>query len=270
MNQPLYSVLRGIPVLSSVVVMERLAVDSKLAMGKPGWPALLLFLPARSILLVFGQTLFAVGNRAHLPESRWSAAGAWWTVWGSIADLGCLAILAVMTKREGIHLRDLLGPVPRRFLLKGLGYLFLIAPFSALGTFFAAWIVYGSWQAPMPAGVVIARVLPHWAIFYSLIVWAPMWSATEELTYNGYLAPRIASLSGHRWVPFALVGFWWAAQHSFLPLVLDWRFVLWRFLAFVPGVLSLMVLYLRTQKLAPVIVAHWLLDLIAAATTLSL
>lgn len=120
----------------------------------------------------------------------------------------------------------------------------------------------------MPVGVVVARVLPHWAVFYSLIVWAPLWSATEELTYNGYLAPRIASLSGRPWVSFALVGFWWAAQHCFLPLVLDWRFVLWRFLAFVPGVLALMLLYHYTKRLAPVIVAHWLLDLIAALTTL--
>jgi hypothetical protein len=42
---------------------------------------------------------------------------------------------------------------------------------------------------------------------------------------------------------FLLVGFWWAAQHSFLRLVFDWRFMLWRFLAFLPGVLALMVLY---------------------------
>ena len=228
-----------------------------------------MFLPARSMLLVFGQALFALGYRLQGHPSPWSAAGAWWTVWGSIADLGCLTILAGVTHREGLRLRDLIGPLPQRFLLKGLGYLLLVAPFSVLGTFIAAWIVYGSWQAPMPSGLLVARVLPHWAIFYSLILWAPTWSSTEELTYNGYLAPRVSVLSGRRWVALALVGFWWAAQHSFLPLVLDWRFALWRFLAFVPGVLALMVLYLRTQKLAPVIVAHWIMDLIAAATTLS-
>ncbi len=98
----------------------------------------------------------------------------------------------MLTRREGIRIRDVVGPVPRWVLPKGLGYLLLIAPFSALGTFGAALIVYGSWQAPMPVGEVVARILPHWAVFYSLIVWAPIWSATEELTYNGYLAPRIA------------------------------------------------------------------------------
>ena len=43
----------------------------------------------------------------------------------------------------------------------------------------------------------------------------------------------------------------------------------WRFLAFLPGVLALMVLYLGTEKLAPVIVAHGAMEVIAAATTLS-
>lgn len=243
--------------------VQKLAVERKLT-----W-APLLFLPVRSILLVFGQALFALVYRSRGYPTPWSAAGAWWTVWGSIADLGCIAILVGMTRLERIRLRDLIGLLPQRFFLKGLGYFLLIAPFSAFGTFAAAWIVYGSWQAPLPAGVVVARLLPRWAIFYSLILWAPTWSTVEELTYNGYLAPRVALLSGRRWVALALVGFWWAAQHCFLPLVLDWRFVLWRFLAFVPGVLALMVLYLRMQKLASVIVAHWILDLIAAATTLS-
>jgi hypothetical protein len=59
----------------------------------------------------------------------------------------------------------------------------------------------------MPAGELVARHLPLWGMLYSLILWAPIWSATEELTYNGYLAPRIAAFSGRRWVPLAVVGF---------------------------------------------------------------
>ncbi len=224
----------------------------------------------RAVAVCCWETLFALWYRSQSYASPWSAAGAWWTVWGSVADFGCLPILFVLTHREGLRIRDLVGTVPRRFLLKGFGYFFLIFPFSVLGTLCGSWIIYGSWQAPMPVGEVIGRHLPLWGRLYSLIVWAPIWSATEELTYNGYLAPRVAALAGRRWAPLALVGFWWALQHIFLPFVLDWQFVLWRFLVFVPGVLGLMLLYQRTRKLAPVIVAHWIMDLIAAATTLSL
>jgi hypothetical protein len=47
----------------------------------------------------------------------------------------------------------------------------------------------------------------------------------------GYLARRIATLAAGNRAAVPLAGFWWAAQHSFLPLVFDWRFMLWRFLA---------------------------------------
>jgi uncharacterized protein len=243
--------------------------ENSVAGGKLTWVAPLFFLPARSALLIIGQSVFALGYHSLHHVSLWAAAGSWWTVWGTVADLGCIAILCLLARREGLRIRDLAGRRPPRLLLTGLGYFFLVFPFSVLGTLLASWIVYGSWQAPMPAGEVIARHLPLWGILYSLIVWAPIWSAVEELTYNGYLAPRVAFLSGRRWVPLILVGFWWAVQHSFLPLVLDWRFAVWRFLAFVPGVFALIALYFRTQKLQPLIVAHCIMDLIAAATTLA-
>lgn len=77
----------------------------------------------------------------------------------------------------------------------------------------------------MPSGILIARQLPVWGILYSSMVWPPAWSTTEELTYNGYLAPRIAALAGGNRATFLLIGFWWAAQHRVLPLVFDWRFM---------------------------------------------
>jgi membrane protease YdiL (CAAX protease family) len=111
--------------------------------------------------------------------------------------------------------------------------------------------------------------LPLWGVLYSLLIWWPIWSVTEEFTYQGYLASRLAALSRHRWVPYCLVGFWWALQHSFIPFVPDWRLVLYRFFAFVPGVLVFLAIYLRTRRLAPLIVAHWMMDLSAAVMTLS-
>jgi membrane protease YdiL (CAAX protease family) len=76
------------------------------------------------------------------------------------------------------------------------------------------------------------------------------------MTYQAYALPRIQALSGHTWVAMAVVGFWWALQHSLLPFLPDWRSVLWRFLAMVPGVMALMLIYLKTRRLPPVIVAH--------------
>src|SRR5438445_656033 len=64
------------------------------------------------------------------------------------------------------------------------------------------------------------------------------------------------------------LGFWWALQHSFLPLILDWKYVAWRFLAFLPGVVVFMLSYLKLRRLLPLIVAHWPMDILAILITL--
>jgi len=218
--------------------------------------------------MLLSQALFAAFFRLQGRASPWQAAGAWWTVWGTLVDVGCLTCLFFLTRRENLRIRDLLGPLPRWLVPKGIACFLLIFPFSC-------------WEDPWPVGSSttpgrrlshrrnLGRHLPLWGVLYSLLIWWPIWSVTEEFTYQGYLASRFAALSRHRWVPYCLVGFWWALQHSFIPFVPDLRLVLYRFLAFVPGVLVFLVVYLRTRRLAPLIVAHWMMDLSAAVMTLS-
>jgi hypothetical protein len=99
------------------------------------------------------------------------------------------------------------------------------------------------------------------------LIWWPIWPATEELTYQGYIASRLAAFSRHRWLPYCLVGIVWALQHSFIPFIPDWRLVLCRCLAFLPGVLVYVEIYLRTRRLAPLSIAHWMMDLTAVFMT---
>jgi hypothetical protein len=61
-----------------------------------------------------------------------------------------------------------------------------------------------------------------------------------------------------------MVGFFWAFQHSLLPFIADWRFLLFRTLAFAPGAFAMMTIYWRTRRLAPLIVAHWPMDIAGA------
>src|ERR1022692_1100994 len=96
---------------------------------------------------------------------------------------------------------------------------------------------------------IMGRVLPVWAVVYSLSVWWMIWSPTEEMTYQAYALPRIQALSGRTWVAMVVVGFWWALQHSLLPFLPDWRSALWRRLSRHP-VSRLRALH-RAAKLPP-------------------
>jgi hypothetical protein len=87
---------------------------------------------------------------------------------------------------------------------------------------------------------------------------------------KAYCAARLQALTGSTCATVALVGFWWAFQHSVFPLIFDWRLILFRFLQFLPLVFVLQLIYLRTRRLPRMIVLHWPLDLFAALLTLKL
>jgi hypothetical protein len=63
----------------------------------------------------------------------------------------------------------------------------------------------------------------------------------------------------------ACVGFWWTLQHGFLPFVPAWHITAWRCVMVAPGLVAMMLVYLRTRRLPLLIVAQWPMDIVAAA-----
>lgn len=216
------------------------------------------------------QAIFALVFSVKGNPIPWRAAAPYWTVYGTLVDIGCLLLLRRFARTEGTTIRELIGPIHWRHardLFLGLGYFLLVFPLFLAGGILCGWLLYGTFRADPVPGILSARVLPTWAILYSCSFWWMIWSPTEEITYQGYVLPRIEALSGRRWVAVSLVAFWWALQHSFLPFIPDWRSSLWRFLAFVPGVFGIILIYLRTRRLAPLILAHWMMDILGMLMT---
>jgi hypothetical protein len=245
------------------------AVREGVADGRIAWTGPMLLVCARSFLLIAAQGLLALIFFMMHRISAWRSAGDWWVVYGTLVDAVCLLGMRHFTRREGIRLRDLIGPIRMRrgrdFLI-GLGFYLLVSPLFFGASVAARWLLRTRGHDPI-AFLLHAHHLPIWATVYSFSVWWLIWSPTEEMTYQAYVLPRLQALTGRTWIAVAITGFWWAAQHCALPFVPDWRYIAFRFLAFLPGVLGLMLLYLRTRRLAPLIVAHWPMDIAAAIFT---
>ena len=246
------------------------AIDTRTAAGLIPWAGPLALLVARPVLMIVAQSLTAlIFLRLHDP-APWRTAGYWWKVYGTLVDIGCLAALVYFTRREGIRLRDLLGPLKMRHgrdVLLGLCYFAMVMPLFILGGMGAHWVVYGSAPDHAAQYLLSPHPLPLWSTLYSFLVWWVIWSATEEATYQAYTLPRMRALTGRTGLTFAIVGFVWAFQHTLLPFVPDWKYTAFRSLAFLPGVLALMAIYWRTRRLAPLIVAHWPMDIVAVLMT---
>ncbi len=187
----------------------------------------------------------------------------WWPVYGTLVDFGCLGILVWLTRREGIRLRDLIDLVKNKLKTEiplGLGLFVAIAPVTIFGGgMLAQLIAYGRINPIFPE-YTFMRSLPLLALLYARILWWPLWSVTEEMTYNGYALPRLVAITKSRWLSVALVSFFFALQHSFLMLA-GFQFGLYMFLAFLPLSIAMTLVYLRIRRLPPIIIAHWLMDL---------
>lgn len=248
----------------SIAVNSQEAVQSRLEQGRIPRIAPLLMIASRSILILLVQGLvYLLFLQMNVPNALVTIRN-WWPVYGTLVDFGCLGLLYYFTKREGIRLLDLVDMVKSRLkkeILLGVGLFLLIFPIAMIGGgSLAKLIVYGTLDPTFPQYTYMDRILPLVALLYARLLWWPLWSATEEMVYNGYALPRMIAFTGSRWWSVVIVAFFFALQHSFLMLA-GWQFLFYIFLAFLPLSFSMVLAYLRLRRLPPLIVAHWLMDL---------
>jgi len=248
------------------------ALRHRLSEGRLGWAGPVLMVLARSVLALAAHGLVTVVFFVQRHPSPGTAAAAWWTVYGTLVDIGCLALLFRFTRREGIRLRDLVGFSRNTLItdvLLGVGLFVVLFPvIVAGGSLVASLLVYGTSRPDLPPGV-FGRSLPRWGVLYSRLIWWVIWSFTEEMTYQGYALPRLQVLTGRSWLAILLVGSGWALQHCFLPFAVDERQLLFRFLIFLPLVIVMPILCLRLRRLLPFVIAHWGMDFLLTLMTIA-
>jgi membrane protease YdiL (CAAX protease family) len=235
---------------------------------RPSWTWLVVVVFARLVFSVLAQSLVAAGYALQGHADPWQAAAPWWTVYGSLVDVGCLVLLGWLVRREGLRIRDLIVGFDRRRLgwdlLEGGAILVLFMLLAVGGMLIASFAIYGAAEFPQPFGE-----LPLWAALYSALVWPLLWAITEQITYMGYALPRLEALSGHAWLAVLIMGIGWAAQHIAQPLG-DSQWMLFRFASMLPLVFLLPFVFLRTRRLLPFIIAHWAANAYGAATAVLL
>ena len=249
--------------MENVEPNSKTMIQSRVASGKVSltWPMLLVF--ARLFLAIVAQTLIVllfIGST----RSAYIAAGKWWPVYGILIDLGCFFLINWRARVEGVRFRDLLNFDSRRFgrdILRGLLYILWFFPLAMGGILGFGLLFFGTAQPPSVYGV-----LPAWAAIYSLLVFPAVWALMEQCTYQGYSLPRLEAMFKSPALAVAFVAFGWGIQHIALPITLDLRFMLFRFLSFIPLGIVVTLVYLRTRRLIPFVFAHWAVDMLGVLT----
>jgi hypothetical protein len=213
---------------------------------------------ARSIFGVGAQALVAAVFVLRSSPAPWQDAAPWLPVYATLIDIGCLALMWRLTRREGIRLVDLVGFERGRLahdVLVGLATVPAELAVILGGVYAAGWLVYGTLTPPL-----LFQSLPGPATLYAALVFPSLWGLTEQMTYNGYVLPRFKVLFGSTSLAVSCVAFVWALEHTFLPLTFDPTYMIFRFLGALPNSIFQTVLYLRLRRLLPLAIAHALLD----------
>jgi hypothetical protein len=192
----------------------------------------------------------------------WAASAAWWPITAALTSLAGLFFLIWLFRREGARFFDLYRferQSWRTDALLTLGVLVLSGPVSYLpGPLVGNWL----WGDVALAYNLFFSPLPLWALIISLVAFPLLIALTELPTYFGYIMPRLEALTGNRWLAVLVPVLVLAAQHATLPLIMDWRFILWRALMFLPFALLVGgVLSWRPRLLPYFLIAHGLMDL---------
>ena len=227
-----------------------------------------LMLLSRSALFLFFQLLITLVFAVAGKPSAWVESARWWTFMVFLANFVSIYLLVRVFKSGGKSYwetirfsRATLKTDLIWFFLSGLvGMPIAAAPMNLLGT-----AIFGD---PMIPTYMLFRPLPAWAFVLSFLF--PLTIAFAELpTYFGYVMPRIADQLRNGWLGWLIASLVLAAQHMFLPLILDGGFILWRLLMYLPFALFAgLMIKLRPTLLPYYMIVHALIDVSAVTVYL--
>lgn len=222
-------------------------------------PWLMLF--SRSALFLIFQAFIALILFTAGTKSAWNESARWWAFVVSLANFTSLYFLVRLFKSEGKNFWDILRfnrETWKKDLLWLLGFTVIGGPIAALPREPLAAAIFGD---SMVATNMMFQPLPTWAFILSFIFPLTIWFS-ELPTYFGYCMPRLEAQLKNGWFAWIIASLFLAAQHMFLPFILNSGYLLWRFGMFLPfALVTGLVLKFRPSLLPYFVLVHALMDI---------
>ena len=214
-------------------------------------PKLPWLLPVRSVLflLIFVIGAAVTGKAVDEITNRW-------TVVVTAVNVITIALLVIAARRSGMTYKELINYKRGVTSVRGVIGMIVIVFLLGMGCMYlTAFLLYGT-VMPEPAVKMAAPIPAVLAVINFLLfpVTAPF---AEDGLYLGYGVNRIKNDTLAIIVP----AFFFAVQHCFIPVFFDVRYILYRFLSFLPLTLVLCWHYRKHRNPLPIMVGHGLIDM---------
>lgn len=211
-------------------------------------------MPVRSIIF---PLIFLVG--AGLVNKRIDEISNWWSITDTIVNLLTIAMLIFAARSTGQTFAELIGYKKGQTKVRQAVIISVIILVVGMGgMYLAGFLCYGviPYGAPMliaPIPVVLAAVN------------IPLLPITTVFAEDGlYLGCGVNNIK-NKYAAVLVPALFYALQHSFIPTLFDVRYILYRFLSFLPLTVILCAYYYKKRDPVPIMIGHTIIDVATVA-----
>ena len=206
-------------------------------------------LPFRCVMFL---AVFITG--AILTGKKIDEISNWWSIVASIVNVITILLLILITKKSGSNYRELInyqkGKTTIRQIVK---MTVVILTVGMLGMYLAGYVCYG--VIPYAAPMMIAPI-PLWAAIINIVVLPLSTVFAEDGLYLGCGVNQIKN----KYAAIIIPALFFALQHSCIPTLFDVKYLMYRFLSFLPLTIILCVHYHKKRNPLPIMVGHAIID----------
>ena len=218
---------------------------------------LILLMPLRSLIfiLVFITVSAVTGKNLSDISNIWSVAA-------SIINILFVLSLVLITRKQGGYLKLInyeKGKTRPKQVFAMIGIILLV---GMAGMYLAGWICYG--VIPYAAPMMIAPIPPVLAVI-NLIVLPVSTALAEDSLYLGCGVRQFEN----KFAAIIVPAFFFAVQHSFIPTLPDVRYIIYRFISFLPLTVILCMHYHKHKNPLPIMIGHAVIDVATAGQILA-
>ena len=207
-------------------------------------------LPIRSILFL---AIFLIGiqiTNQNLPD-----ISNWWSIVATVVNITTIIILFLLAKKHNSSYAKLINYKKGKTTKKQATIMALIILFVCTwGMYIAGLICHGKF--PYSAPMMIAPIPAALAIINLILLPATV-SFAEDGLYLGCGVNQIKN----KYAAIIVPAFFFALQHCFIPTLLDTKYIIYRFLSFLPLTIILCWHYQKHRNPVPLMIGHELIEI---------
>lgn len=210
-------------------------------------------LPIRCIifLLIFIIVSFTTGKGLDEISNIWSIVA-------SVVNIAIILLLVFITRKNSGYKKLINYEKGKTTPKQIVTMVILILVLGMGGMYLAGFLCYG--VIPYFAPMMIAPI-PLWIAIINILILPITTALAEDGLYLGCGVNQIKN----KYVAIFVPAFFFALQHCFIPTLFDVRYIVYRFLSFLPLTILLCMHYYKHKNPLPIIVGHAVIDVMTVA-----